>query len=99
MQAILRLASVIRVRGRRRSSHYADVNAGLFTKPVKIGPRASGWPENEVAAINAARIAGKSDDEVRQLVVRLEAARKIAFRSHVSPPDAEREQQQHDCAA
>jgi prophage regulatory protein len=35
-----------------------------------------GWPANEVAALNAARIAGKSDDEIRQLVRKLEAARK-----------------------
>ena len=32
----------------------------------------------EVAALNAARIAGKSDEEIRALVVKLEAARKAA---------------------
>jgi prophage regulatory protein len=37
-----------------------------------------GWPDNEVAALNAARIAGKSESEVRELVVKLEAARKTA---------------------
>jgi prophage regulatory protein len=31
-----------------------------------------------VAALNAARIAGKTDEEIRQLVVKLEAARKMA---------------------
>jgi prophage regulatory protein len=35
-----------------------------------------GWPSSEVAAINAARIAGKTDDEIRALVVKLEEARK-----------------------
>jgi prophage regulatory protein len=43
---------------------------------VPIGARAVGWPEHEVTAINAARIAGKSDAEIRELVFRLEAARK-----------------------
>jgi prophage regulatory protein len=37
-----------------------------------------GWPSSEVTAINAARIAGKTDEEIRALVVKLEAARKSA---------------------
>lgn len=40
--------------------------------------RQTGWPSSEVAAINAARIAGKSDEEIRELVLKLEAARKWA---------------------
>jgi prophage regulatory protein len=75
---ILRLPAVLRGRGRSRSAHYLDIQQGLFTRPVSIGARAVGWPEHELAAINAARIAGKRDDEVRALVVRLEAARKAA---------------------
>jgi prophage regulatory protein len=43
---------------------------------VKLGARAVGWPAREVAAINAARIAGRSDDEIRVLVTKLEAARR-----------------------
>jgi len=37
-----------------------------------------GWPAHEVATLNAARIAGKSDVEIRALVKDLEAARKTA---------------------
>jgi prophage regulatory protein len=73
---ILRLPEVLRLRGRSRSTHYADIQQGLFTSQVPIGARAVGWPEHEVTAINAARIAGKSDAEIRELVFRLEAARK-----------------------
>ena len=73
---ILRLPAVLRERGRSRSTHYLDIQQGLFTRPVSIGARAVGWPENEVAALNDARIAGKCDDEIRALVARLEAARK-----------------------
>jgi prophage regulatory protein len=76
--AILRLPAVLRERGRSRSAHYVDIQHGLFTPPVAIGPRAVGWPEHEVAALNAARIAGKSDNEIRALVARLQAARKVA---------------------
>lgn len=73
---ILRLPAVLNDRGRSRSAHYLDIQQGLFTRPVAVGLRAVGWPGNEVATLNAARIAGKSDDEIRALVVKLEAARK-----------------------
>ena len=75
VHTILRLPQVLAERGRSRSSHYADIKNGLFTLPVNIGSRAVGWPANEVAALNAARISGKGDREVRQLVAKLEAAR------------------------
>jgi len=73
---IHRISSVCRARGRSRSAHYKDIKEGLFPHPVKIGSRAVGHPDNELAEMNAARIAGKSDDEIRDLVFKLEAARK-----------------------
>lgn len=73
---ILRLPTVLRERGRSRSAHYLDIQQGLFTHPVSIGARAVGWPEPEVATLNSARIAGKSDAEIRALVSQLEANRK-----------------------
>ena len=60
---------------RSHASIYNAIKAGLFTKPVQIGQRAVGWPSDEVLAINAARIAGRSDDEIRELVNRLHAKR------------------------
>jgi prophage regulatory protein len=62
----------------RRKSHtsvYTDVARGLLTKPVRCGARSSGWPEYEVDAVTAYRIAGKSDDEIRELVVQLHSHR------------------------
>ena len=73
---ILRLPAVLKQRGRSRSAHYLDIQNELFTKPVAIGSRAVGWPDTEVLALNAARIAGKTDDEIRTLVKKLEADRK-----------------------
>jgi prophage regulatory protein len=61
--------------GDSRSTIYRKIQAGLFTKPVQIGGDRVAWPANEVAAINQARIAGKSDAEIKQLVIELEAAR------------------------
>ena len=73
---IIRIAAVMAESGyASHTSIYNNVNAGLFTKPVKIGQRAVGWPFAEVKAINAARIAGKSDAEIRELVNRLHAKR------------------------
>ena len=60
---------------RSHASIYNAINAGLFTKPVLIGQRSVGWPSEEVQAINAARIAAKSDAEIRELVNRLHAKR------------------------
>jgi prophage regulatory protein len=73
---ILRLPAVLKARARSRSAHYIDIQQGLFTKPVVIGLRAVGWPANEVEALNAARVAGKSAEEIHALVVTLEVARK-----------------------
>jgi len=75
---ILRTPSVLERRGRSRSSHYADIKAGLFVKPVLIGLRATGTPDYEVDTLIAARIAGKTDEEIRALVIKLEADRKAA---------------------
>lgn len=75
---ILRLPAVKSESGYSRSTIYLRISQGLWTPPVSLGARAVGWPAGEVAALNAARIAGKSDDEIRVLVAKLEAARKAA---------------------
>lgn len=77
---ILRLPEVLRKRGRSRSAHYQDIQQGLYTKPVAIGPRAVGWPDVEVDALYDARIAGIPDKEIRTLVVQLEAERKLLLK-------------------
>lgn len=77
-QTIYRLPAVKSESGLSRSTIYLRIAQGLWTKPVSLGARAVGWPSGEVTAINAARIAGKTDVEVRALVVKLEAARKAA---------------------
>lgn len=76
--SILRLPAVKSESGLSRSTIYLRIAQGLWPKPVNLGVRAVGWPSSEIAAINAARIAGKTDDEIRELVVKLEAARKAA---------------------
>lgn len=73
--AISRLPEVLRDCGKARSTLYAEIQRGVFTKPVRLGAKAVGWPVREVEAINAARIAGKGEREIRALVAELESAR------------------------
>lgn len=73
---IYRMPSVLAETGHRsHASIYTAIKDGLFTKPVQIGERSVGWPHYEVAEINAARISGKTKDEIRKLVNRLHAQR------------------------
>lgn len=75
--AIFRLPQVKAETGHKSSaSIYGAIREGLFTKPVPIGERAVGWPSNEVTAINAARIAGRSKDDIRALVNKLHQQRQ-----------------------
>lgn len=75
---ILRLPTVKANTGLSRSTIYLRITQGLWTKPIHLGARSVGWPASEVAALNAARIAGQSDMEIRALVQKLESARKNA---------------------
>jgi prophage regulatory protein len=75
---ILRLPAVKASTGLSRSTLYLRIAQGVFPRPVSLGSRAVGWPSGEIAALNAARIAEKSNSEIIDLVAQLEAARKTA---------------------
>lgn len=77
LQRILRVPEVVENRGDSRPELYRDLTARLWTKPVRIGSRSVGWPENEVATLIAARIAGWDEAQIRHLVESLERARKV----------------------
>ena len=79
-RAILRRKQVEAESGYSRSTIYLRISQGLWPKPISLGPRAVGWPAGEVSAINAARIAGKSDTDIRTLVAQLELERTLADR-------------------
>ena len=54
---------------------YLRIEQGLLPKPVSLGGKAVGWPASEISQINAARIAGKSNEEIKNLVDELENQR------------------------
>ncbi|CAN5390657.1 hypothetical protein BH11PSE11_BH11PSE11_12330 [soil metagenome] len=62
--------------GQSRSSIYQQMSEGQFPTPVRIGVRAVAWIDYEIDAMIAARVAGKSTDEIKALVRKLESARK-----------------------
>ena len=76
---ILRLPQVKTKIGHKSSaSIYGAVRLGLFTRPIRIGERAVGWPDYECDAIVNARIQGKSKDQIKALVNKLHSNRATA---------------------
>ncbi len=76
---LLRIGSVLARYGGARPTLYEHMADGLFPRPVKLGPKFVAWPEHEVNAVIAARIAGKPADAIRKLVTELVAERAHAF--------------------
>lgn len=58
-----------------RSTWLNWVRDGLAPTPIKLGVRSNAWAAHEIAALSQARIAGKSNDEIKKLVEALHAAR------------------------
>lgn len=73
---LIRLPQVLELTATARSTHHKRIQDGLMVPPVRLGANSVAYPEHEITAINTARVAGKSDDEIRQLVAKLVAARK-----------------------
>jgi len=57
------------------STWHEWIASGLMVPGVAIGARSVAYPRHELQAIAAARIAGKSDDEIKALVQNMVAAR------------------------
>ena len=72
---LLRLEAARSLTGDTRSTFYAKAAQGLMPRPIKIGPRAAAVPASEIAAVNAARIRGAGDAEIKALVADLHAQR------------------------
>lgn len=57
MTKFLRLPAVVNATGLNRATIYEMVGRGDFPKPCKIGARAIAWPESEIEAWAADRMA------------------------------------------
>jgi prophage regulatory protein len=85
LHTLLRLPAVKAQSGYSRSTIYLRMSQGLWTKPVSLGARAVAWPAGDVEALNAARIVGKTDEQIRALVLKLESARLGVVGDVVTP--------------
>lgn len=80
---LIKLPEVTGATAQRTTALYARIKAGTFPPSIKLTSRSVAWVEDEVAAVNAARIAGKSDAEIRALVCLLVAARTSVLTPHL----------------
>ena len=72
---MLRMPDMTAKTGLRGVTVYKHVRLGILPKPIKLGERVSAWLESEVEMVLSARIAGKTNDEIKLLVSGLMAAR------------------------
>jgi prophage regulatory protein len=79
-ERILRLPEVLHCYGKSRSTLYSEIDRGLFPEGIDLGGRLRGWPESELDALIRARIAGKTDGEIKELVSALHARRTAEVR-------------------
>ncbi len=71
-----RPAETCRRTGLGLSTLYAHIDRGIWPEPVRLSRRFVVFPKDEVDAVLNARIAGKSDAEIKTLVATIMQARK-----------------------
>lgn len=64
--------------GKARSTIYGEIRRGIWPPPIRLGANSVAWLDHETRAVAAARVVGKSDDDIRALVKELVAARAEA---------------------
>jgi len=80
---LLRRPSVEASTGYARTTIYRRIKNELFPRPVDLGGGIVGWPASEIEAINQARIAGQSDEQIKELVAKFnEGRRELAARDN-----------------
>jgi len=63
VQKIYRLPQVIALTGLSRSSIYLRISKEEFPKPVKLGRRAVGWPEESIIAWQAQMMEAQDESD------------------------------------
>lgn len=76
MTIYLDLKEALEYRHRSRSSHFRDIENGLCTTPIRVGPRSVAWLRYELEMLRSAVIGGKTEFEIRSLVRELHRRRK-----------------------
>ncbi len=59
-----------------KSKFQRNIAGGTWTKPIKWGERMSLWPVSECLILRAAHLSGKSEVDIKALVIQLHAKRQ-----------------------
>ena len=62
-----------------KSTLFTQINAGLMPPSISLGERSKGFILSELDAVLSARVAGQSNDQIKELVKSLVAKRKGDF--------------------
>ena len=62
-----------------KSTLFSQINQGLMPKSISLGIRSRGYIQHELDAVLLARVQGKSDDQIKELVLSLVANRQGDF--------------------
>jgi len=73
---IIKLSEILKIYPKSKSAIYLDIQNKTFPSQISLGSRSVGYILSEVNAVINARILGKSDLDIKALVVKLEKQRK-----------------------
>lgn len=76
---LIRLKEVLNITAISSSTHYLHIQQGLMVKPISLGTNSSAYPLYEIESINAARISGESNNDIKLLVSELMKNRSNNF--------------------
>jgi len=69
------IGEVLRRKAIGRSTLYAEIQRGVFPKPVKLGARKVGWPQHEVDQMMLLYLRSPAEQQVQDFVRDLESYR------------------------
>jgi prophage regulatory protein len=76
---IVKLPTLLKNHCISRSTAFSQINEGLLPPSISLGERSKGFIFSELNAVLTARVAGKSNEEIKELVNALVAQRKGEF--------------------
>lgn len=79
MLEIIKLPQVLSIACISKSTFHKQLSIQLQPSPISLGARSVGYIKSEIEAVLLARVQGKSDDQVKELVKSLVAHRKAGF--------------------
>ena len=67
---LIRIKEVMEISGLKRSTIYNYISLGIFPSQIKLGERCAAWLESEISEVNFARIAEKTEQQIKDLIAK-----------------------------